>query len=106
MDQYVQELVFLQGDDASEFFGVLYPKGMQYKPQQALEFLREHTSEDGGRNVELFDPKGMSGQFSNKYFIMTWNYAYNWVALYLKVTKKELRAQGWKETRNREMVKA
>lgn len=106
MDQYVQELVFLQGDDASEFFAVLYPKGMQYEPQKALEFLREHTSEDGGRNVELFDPKGMSGQFSTKYFIMTWNYAYNWVALYLKVTKKELKAQGWKETRSRDLVKS
>ncbi len=97
--QYVKELVFLQGEDTDEFFRVLYPKGMVFEPRRALEYMLEYADGDEGRPVTRLTPNGFSGVLNTKHHVLQWNYAYRWIALYLKVTKKELRAQGWKETR-------
>lgn len=103
---YVQELAFLQGDDASEFFGVLYPKGMQYEPRKALAFMLERADGDEERPVTAtLGFSGHSGMLTTKYHVLQWSYPHNWVALYVKVTKKQLKEMGWKETRNRELVK-
>lgn len=94
--QNVRELVFLQGDDAREIFDLLYPNGgvrMVKDPRTVVQYLLQFTSDDAQLPVTELDDRWGSGRVVTKDHIMVWNYAYCEIALYLKVTKKELRAK-------------
>jgi len=93
----VDDLVFLQGDDASRVFDIMYPAGNAYGSdrtlRQALNEMLSMTSDDHTVTIKELETYGASGQFRTKYHILIWSYAYNWIALYRKVTKKEARVR-------------
>ncbi len=95
--QNVKELVFLQGDDAAEIFELLYPKGgvkLTRTPRDLISHLLSYVSDDAELRVTELDDRWASGRITTKDHILAWNFAYCEIALYLKVTKKELRAKG------------
>lgn len=86
-------LGFYQGDDATGIFEVMYPSGKsggdRKTLRQALRHVLEMTGDDRETVIRELETYGASGVMQTKDHVMVWNYAYNWVALYRRVTKKE-----------------
>lgn len=94
MQQLVKLVVLMQGDDATEAFRVLYPRGAQFMPRSAMEHLKQWKSDCDMENVQILDTSGMTGRFDTKYHIMIWSYPFKWIVLYEKVTKKAVKEEG------------
>ena len=93
-NQYGKCVAFLQGDDATTIFNVMYPKGNtngdRHTVRAAHDAMIEYIDENASDDVQLLPTTGYSGYLSTKYFVMQWNYAHNWIALYRKVYKKDI----------------
>lgn len=92
--KYVREIAFLQGDEATGAFDIMYPSGrsggdnktMRATIDYLLQFAPDVPSEPTGFDWSAFL---FTGRFTTKYHILVWNYPKNWICLYQKVTKKE-----------------
>lgn len=94
MDTYGKCVAFLQGDDATAIFNIMYPKGNSNGDRKTVraahDAMIEYIDENAPDRVELLPYKTTSGHLNTKHFVFMWNYAHNWVALYQKVYKKDM----------------
>lgn len=89
--QLVHELVHLDGENANEAFGILYPNdGMRSNGKKAIEHLLQYASEDFMMNAQELEDNRPTGFIRTKHHILEWNYPYRWMTLYLRLTKKEV----------------
>lgn len=102
MSQLAHELAFLQGDDASRIFSeFMYPKGKSYGTdttmRNAIQELIRHAPGDFEPRVFVLEHSDSwlhkSASYGTKDHVLVWNFAYNWVGLYLKVSRKQ--AKDW-----------
>lgn len=90
--QLVHELVHLDGEDAKEAFGILYPNGgMRSNGKNAIEHLLQYASDDFVLKAVELEDQGATGFVRTKFHILEWSYPFQWITLYLRVTKKAAR---------------
>lgn len=93
-NQYGRCVAFLQGDDASVIFDIMYPVGKsagdRHTIRAAHDAMIEYIDENPTSRVELLPTSTYTGYLSTKHYVLMWNYPYNWVALYQKVWKKDI----------------
>lgn len=93
-NQYGKCVAFLQGDDATTIFNIMYPKGNTGGDRRTIraahDAMIEYIDEHAKPVVELLPTNTYTGYLSTKHFVLMWNYPYNWVALYQKVHKKDM----------------
>ena len=97
----VRQVAFLQGDDATEIFKIMYPanphngtisNGSPRTLRLAHDVLIEYIDKNA-TGMEDLPTNGYTGHLSTKHFLMTWNYPHNWVALYQKFTKADIKRE-------------
>jgi len=89
----VENVVFLQGDEADKVFRLMYPEGSAYGSgkamQNVLECLKEYNNGDSAEWEEL-DTVGTTGILRTKHYVITWNYPLRWIAFYKRTSLRKL----------------
>lgn len=92
--QLVKQVAFLQGEDAQQIFDIMYPVGNRSGNRRTIrlahDVMIDYISDSNHHQIEPLPSSGYTGYVSTRYFVMQWNYPYNWVALYQKLTKADI----------------
>lgn len=93
--QYVQTVIFLQGDDADEVLRIIYPHwealsgSIGWATRESLNAALEHLRQwDCGEPTETraYTPTG-NDEHRTRDYIMCWHFGLGWVSLERKVKK-------------------
>lgn len=97
--QFVQEIIYLQGDDADEAFKILYPDWSDgltgWATTESTLAMLEHLKQwDYGEPTETYLWEGIGpgvDMYRTRYYIMTWDFGHGWVSLKRRITIKEVK---------------
>jgi len=91
--RYVKFIGVANNDIAREIFKIMYPAGNSTGNEQTMRAALRRTLKAVGTktyNVVPLNLSGTSGNYEHDDYIMIWNYAYNWIAVYKKMPSEKL----------------